>query len=104
MGLPWHSSELLHLPRQGVQAQSLVRELRSHMSHGQKNQNINNRSNTITNSIEKKKNDPHIKKKTFKQGKLNEKCSEISSFQTLRKICRAREKVIKASVLTILPT
>ena len=52
----------------------------------------------------KKKKWPTYKKKTFKKGKLNEKCSEISSFQTLRKICRAREKVIKASVLTILPT
>ena len=27
----------LHLPMQGVRVQSLVRELRSHMLHGQKN-------------------------------------------------------------------
>ena len=30
----------LHLPMQGVRAPSLVEELRTHMPHGQKNQNI----------------------------------------------------------------
>ena len=30
----------LHLPMQGRQVRSLVRELRSHMAHGQENQNI----------------------------------------------------------------
>ena len=36
---------------QGVQVQSLVRELRSHMTHSQKNQNITSKINIVTNSI-----------------------------------------------------
>ena len=30
----------LHLPKQGMQVQTLLRELRSHKPHGQKKQNI----------------------------------------------------------------
>ena len=41
----------LHLPMQKVQVQSLVEELRSHVTHGQKIQ-TDNRSNIIINSIE----------------------------------------------------
>ena len=37
----------LHLPMEGVQVRSLVRELRSHKPHGQKNK-IENRSNPIS--------------------------------------------------------
>ena len=36
---------------QRVKVRSLVGEIRSHIPHGQKKQNINNRSNTVTNSI-----------------------------------------------------
>ena len=40
----------LHLPVQGVQVQSLVGELRSHMPQGQKTK-TSNRSNIVTNPI-----------------------------------------------------
>ena len=40
----------LHLPVQGIQVQSLVRELRSHMPCGQKIKTYN-RSNVVTHSI-----------------------------------------------------
>ena len=99
MGLPWRSSEPLHLPRQEVQAQSLVRELRSHMSHGQKNQNINNRSNTVTNSIEtpppkkkNKKNDPHIKKKTLKRVNLMKNAQKSQVFRRQEKYVGQEKK------------
>ena len=41
----------LCLPTQGAQVQSLVGELSSHMPHGPKNQNMNNRCNIVTNSM-----------------------------------------------------
>ena len=40
----------LHLPVQGLQVQFLVRELRSHMPSSERNQNISNSSNIVTNS------------------------------------------------------
>ena len=46
----------LNRPMQGVQVQSLVRELRSYMHYWPKNQNKHNRSHIVTNSI---KNGPH---------------------------------------------
>ena len=45
----------LHLPMQGVRVQSLVGELRSYKTQGQKSQNINNRSNIVTTSIKTSK-------------------------------------------------
>ena len=52
---PWHSGTSvagqwfgLHLPTQRVWVQSLVGEIRSHMSHGQKMQP---RSSIVTNSV-----------------------------------------------------
>ena len=55
-----------HLPVQGVQVQSLVRELRFHIPRGHKTK-AQNRSNIVTNSI-KTKNDPH-QKKIFKKSR-----------------------------------
>ena len=37
----------LHLPTQGVQVQTLVRKLRSHMSHGQKKKNPKHKTEAI---------------------------------------------------------
>ena len=45
----------LHLPMQGVRVQSLVGELRSYKTQGQKSQNINNRSNIVKTSIKTSK-------------------------------------------------
>ena len=50
----------LHLPVQGVQVQSLVGELRSHMPQGQKTK-TSNRSNIVTNPIKTLKM-VHVKK------------------------------------------
>ena len=50
----------------GSAGSSLVRELRSHIPPCQKKQNINDRSNTVTNSIKTLKM-VHIKKKIFKK-------------------------------------
>ena len=50
----------LHLPVQGVQVQSLVGELRSHMPQGQKTK-TQNRSNIVTNLIKTLKM-VHVKK------------------------------------------
>ena len=66
----------LHLPMQGVWVQSLVRELRHHMPHGQKQ----NRSNIVTNSIKTFKMS-HIKKKKKRmdgrmEGALEERINE----------------------------
>ena len=58
----------------GVRVQSLVRELRSYMPCGQKNQN---RSNIVTNSIKTLKM-VHIKKKSLK--KVNKKINLIISY------------------------
>ena len=55
----------LILPVQGVWVQSLVRELRPHMPQGPKNQNTNNRSNIVTNSIKTFKMIHFKKKKIF---------------------------------------
>ena len=64
----------LCLPMQGEGVQSLVRELRSHVPHGQKIK-TQNRSNTVANSIKALKM-VHIKKKkqkkTSKKKKVNE--------------------------------
>ena len=46
----------LYLTMQGVPVQSLVWELKSHMPQSPPNQNINSRSNTVTNSIKTLKN------------------------------------------------
>ena len=51
----------LHLPMRGVWVRSLVRELRSHIPCGQKNQK-HKTSNTVTNSIKILKM-VHVKKK-----------------------------------------
>lgn len=50
------------LPMQRVQVSSLVRELRSHMPHGQNSRAENNGSNTVMNSIKTLKT-VHMKKK-----------------------------------------
>ena len=55
-----------HLPMQGVWVQSLVRELRILHALWPKNQNINHRSNSATNSVKTLKL-VHIKKKTKKE-------------------------------------
>ena len=55
----------LGLPMQGVGVQSLVRELRSHVPHGQKIK-TQNRSNTVANSIKTLK-IFHIKNKNLKK-------------------------------------
>ena len=64
MGLPWcHFTQRLsvQLPVQGLPVWSLIRELRSHMPHGQKTKTWN-RSNVVTNTINTSKM-VHIKKK-----------------------------------------
>ena len=52
----------LHFPVQGMWVQSPVRELRSHMPHGQNTQNIRNRSNMVAKFNKHLKNGPHQKK------------------------------------------
>ena len=75
-GLPWWSSGLrFRLPMQGVQVCSLVRELRSHMPHGQKNK-TENRSNSVTNSIKTSKNN---KKKILKKKKRRKRHHEYGA-------------------------
>ena len=74
----------LHLPVLGVQVRSLVRKLRCHMAHGQKNQNIK-RSTITTNSIKTLK-VVHIKKentwlKTWRMGG-NEKIHTLPGTQS----------------------
>ena len=54
----------LRLLMQEMWVQSLVRELRSHMPHGQ-NTKTQNWSNIVTNSIKTLKNGPHFFKNTF---------------------------------------
>ena len=54
----------LHLPVQGLQVQFLVGELRSHMPSSERNQNISNSSNIVTNSTKTFK--MAHKKKTLK--------------------------------------
>ena len=61
----------LHFPVQGVQVQSLVGELRFHMPLGQKNQNVKNRGNIVTNSKRLKM--VHIKKKTLEKSNIPSK-------------------------------
>ena len=56
----------LHLPMQGVQVWSLVRELRPHMTRGQKDQKRKNRSSIVTNSIKTSKL-AHLQKKQQQQ-------------------------------------
>ena len=59
------------LPMQGVRVSIPgCRAVRSHMPHDQKNQNINNRTNVITNSIKTLK-IVHIKKNLWKNNSNN---------------------------------
>ena len=53
---------ILYLPMKGMQVQSLVGELKSHMSHGQKVE-TQNRNSVAANSIKTLKT-VHIKKKS----------------------------------------
>ena len=66
----------LCLPMQGVRVQSLVRELRSHMSRGKINQNIKQKQ--YYNKFNKDfKNGPHQKKKKKKERKKTKKCFRV---------------------------
>ena len=60
----------LRLPMQGVQVQSLDRELRSHMPHHQKTKNI--RQKQYCNKFNKDfKNGPHQKKNLLKKSEIS---------------------------------
>ena len=72
----------LLLPMQGVQVQSLVDELRSHIPHGPKIPNVKNRSNVVTHSIKTLK-IVHIKK--FLKKKKNTNSLMIKSLWTQEK-------------------
>ena len=68
------------LPMQGVWVRSLVGELRSHMPHGQKNQNIKQKQ--YCNKFNKDfKNCPHQKKKNLKkQNKTNKHVKDAQRY------------------------
>ena len=55
---------------QGLQVQSLVRELKSHTPHGQKNQNIKKKQKQYCNKLKKDLKIAHIKKKNLKKIKM----------------------------------
>lgn len=65
VGTSLEVQQLISLPVQGVSVQSLVRELRSHMPHGQEHKTWNRRS-IVTNSIKTLKM-LHIKKQQQQQ-------------------------------------
>ena len=67
----------------GVQVQPLVRELRSHMPHGQKNK-TKHRCSTVTSSVKNFKM-AHIKKKSWKTNKKSETFL-ILQYSTLKSI------------------